>query len=343
MPISGSQVILCDLPIRFDTYSGCSHGCKYCFTSRKLDINKIKTKESSVGLINFINREKRKTGHFEVRWCDWDIPLHWGGMSDPFQPVEKQYRNSLKCLDVLATTGYPVVISTKGKIIAEPEYLTRLEKSKAVVQISAASRLYEKLEPGAPTFRERLTMIERVAPRVKRVIVRVQPYFTEAKADILNNLQAFKSAGAYGITVEGMKFLRKPKNVETVRCGADQVYPIEVLKKDFTEIKNQAHAVGLRFFAAENRLRAMGDDLCCCGVEGLSGFRVNTANLNHFLYDKENFQYTERMNEEYTATCFKAFRQTTLAGHFLRKAQYSKIMDIITQDRGFVKILLPVD
>ena len=25
----GSQVILCNLPVRFDTYVGCSHGCRY--------------------------------------------------------------------------------------------------------------------------------------------------------------------------------------------------------------------------------------------------------------------------------------------------------------------------
>ncbi len=31
MPECGSQVILCDLPVRMDTYKGCSHNCKYCF------------------------------------------------------------------------------------------------------------------------------------------------------------------------------------------------------------------------------------------------------------------------------------------------------------------------
>ena len=42
MPDCGSQVFLCDVPIRFDTYEGCSHDCKYCFASRKKSINVIK-------------------------------------------------------------------------------------------------------------------------------------------------------------------------------------------------------------------------------------------------------------------------------------------------------------
>lgn len=34
----------------------------------------------------------------------------------------------------------------------------------------------------------------------------------------------------------------------------------------------------------ENRLRGMGDGLCCCGVEGVPGFVGNTFNYNHFIF-----------------------------------------------------------
>ena len=42
----GSQVILCNLPIRFDTYKGCSHGCRYCFAQKKRNIGKIERDET---------------------------------------------------------------------------------------------------------------------------------------------------------------------------------------------------------------------------------------------------------------------------------------------------------
>ena len=42
----GTQVILCNLPVRFDTYKGCSHGCKYCFAQKKQNIAKIQKSET---------------------------------------------------------------------------------------------------------------------------------------------------------------------------------------------------------------------------------------------------------------------------------------------------------
>ena len=71
----GSQIILCNLPVRFDTYRGCSHGCRYCFAQKKNDISHIERDESVDGLRSFI---EGKRGN-ETEWCDWNIPIHWGG------------------------------------------------------------------------------------------------------------------------------------------------------------------------------------------------------------------------------------------------------------------------
>ena len=115
MPNCGTQVVLCDLPIRFDTYKGCSHQCKYCFVQNKTDLTNIGKGETVKSLRDFIEGKRTK----ETRWCDWDIPLHWGGMSDPFQPAEKKNKLSLECLKLFKETQYPFVVSTKGKLIYE--------------------------------------------------------------------------------------------------------------------------------------------------------------------------------------------------------------------------------
>ena len=102
----GTQVILCNLPIRFDTYKGCSHGCKYCFVQKKANIAKIQRDETVEALRSFIEGKRGR----ETAWCDWNIPIHWGGMSDPFQPIEKNIRASYECLKLLAETQYPFVV-----------------------------------------------------------------------------------------------------------------------------------------------------------------------------------------------------------------------------------------
>ena len=83
MPKCGSQITICDLPIRFDTYKGCSHLCSYCFVQLKYNIAHIEKGEGPASLLKFIQGHRDQT----TNWCDWNIPIHWGGVSDPFQPI----------------------------------------------------------------------------------------------------------------------------------------------------------------------------------------------------------------------------------------------------------------
>ena len=107
MPKSGSQIILCDLPVRFDTYEGCGHACSYCFVSRKADIAKIKLGEGVESLARWIKGVRDKS----TNWCDWPIPLHWGGLSDPFQPAEKIHRRRCSSASLLRSmTALSVVL-----------------------------------------------------------------------------------------------------------------------------------------------------------------------------------------------------------------------------------------
>ena len=321
MPDCGSQCWLCDLPVRFDTYKGCSHGCKYCFVQRngKYDISKIETREGEKALKDWIAGKRIK----ETNWCDWDIPLHWGGVSDPFQPCEKVKRMSYNALKIFAQTKYPFVVSTKGKLIAEPEYIDLLKECNCVVQISIVCSKWDILEPGAPTFAERLEIIRKVSPNVKRVIVRIQPYMCEVFKDVYENLAAFRDAGAYGVIVEGMKFDKK--NPGLVKVGADWTYPLGRIESDIKRLKERAHSLGLAFYSGENRTRHLGDNLCCCGIDGLDGFTPNTYNLNHIARG-EKIQPTEKMQEVGTARVFAAIRQSTVYVRQLNNESFSSEM-----------------
>lgn len=252
----GSQIVLCNLPIRFDTYVGCSHGCRYCFVQKKNgQLEAVKKGDTVESLKAFV--QGKRSG--ETAWCDWNIPIHWGGMSDPFQPVEKKYGYSLECLKYLAETKYPFVVSTKGRLAASPEYLELLAECNCVVQISMVCSRYDQLEKGAPSYEERLEMLRTISPRVKRTIVRIQPFMHEVLQDVLKNLPRVKAAGAHGVVVEGMKFAKAKPGL--VRVGGDCVYPIELLRADFEQIKAEAHRCGLVFYSGENRLRNMQNEL----------------------------------------------------------------------------------
>lgn len=258
----GSQIILCNLPVRFDTYRGCSHGCRYCFAQKKNDISHIERDESVDGLRSFI---EGKRGN-ETEWCDWNIPIHWGGMSDPFQPVEKQIRAS---------------------------------------------------------YEERLTILKTVSARVQRTIVRIQPYMPEVFHDVMKNIPRIAEAGAYGVIVEGMKFFKAKPGM--TKIGGDFCYPLPRLRHDFEAIKAECHRYGLKFYSGENRLRAMGDSMTCCGIDGLPGFRPNEYNLC-MLMNGKNPEPTEKMKEVGTGGPFKTLNQSAGSGRKIAKQSFYGLM-----------------
>lgn len=315
----GSQAVLCEYPVRLDTYSGCSHGCKYCFARTKVDIEKVTMKNCAKQLRGFI--EGKRNG--VTKWCDWAIPLHWGGLSDPFQPVERRAGASIECLKIFAETKYPVIISTKGKLITEEPYLSILRECNAVVQVSMVCSSYDRMEPGAPSFEERLSMVARLAGNCRRVIVRAQPYITGVKREFLSNIPRFAKAGAHGVTVEGMKFKKGKPGLVKVR--GDYCYPEDLLEAHYALIRDACHDAGLAFFCAENRLRPMGDSPACCGCGDLPGFRGNRFNAVSLL-NGIDCAPTERMKEVGTAMCFKAIHQSPGSSIELRKESFASQM-----------------
>lgn len=324
MPKCGSQITLCDLPIRFDTYKGCSHACSYCFVLRKVDISKIELGESIRSLENFI-AGKRDKG---TAWCDWDIPIHWGGVADPFQPAERIHKRSLEALKVFAKTKYPFVVSTKATMLAEEPYFSLLKECNCVVQFSACSPRYNKIEKGAATYEQRIAAAEKIA-KVCRCNIRIQPYIPSIFQDVIKAIPKYAKAGIHGVILEAMKYTKS--NIEgLVSVGSDRCYPVSALLPQYEAIKRACHKYGLKFYCGENRLRGLSDELCCCGIEGM-GWRENKANLNHYLFDRDNFVFTEKMKEVGTAEAWTAMEQTTIAKMELDLSSYAEKMQQATQ------------
>lgn len=324
MPECGSQCWLCDLPVRYDSYEGCTHDCKYCFVRRKSGLE-VKMGETTAPLIAFIKGERKLT----LNAFDWDIPIHWGGMSDPFQPCEKKYKRSLDALKVFAETKYPVIISTKGRLCIQEPYLSLIRECNVVMQVSILCSKYDELERGAPPFEERLKIVETLAQNTQRVICRAQPYVHDIFPDMMENVKRFADAGAYGVIFEGMKFAKKKPGL--VRSGGDWVQKKELLQSDFTKLRDECHKHGLRFFAGENRLRKMGDSLTCCGIEGIEGFTPNTFNLNH-LMNGDITEPTEAQRKPGTAGCFKSIFQTSDMNKVIKESSFEGMIRFVYEN-----------
>lgn len=102
------------------------------------------------------------------------------------------------------------------------------------------------------------------------------------------------------------------------------------------EIKEECHLRGLRCFSGENRTRAIGDNLCCCGIENLAGFKENTFNINHIIHG-EKPKYTENMTNKGTGKVFSSIYQDAANSKRLKNESFvGEMINIAKNKKEFL-------
>src|SRR5918911_157994 len=142
-------------------YRGCEHGCVYCFArpthaymglSPGLDFeSKLFAKPDAARLLE---KELAKDGYTPRT-------IAIGTNTDPYQPIERQYRIMREILEVLEAHGHPVGIVTKSALVVrDVDILSRMaERQLAKVAISITTldpKLARRMEPRAASPAKRL-------------------------------------------------------------------------------------------------------------------------------------------------------------------------------------------
>lgn len=148
-------------------YRGCEHGCIYCFArpshsymglSAGLDFEtKLFAKPDAPRLLE---RELSKRG-YKVK------PIAIGTNTDPYQPIEREWRIMRQLLEVLAKANHPVMIVTKSALVTRDiDILSEMaSKGLAKVAISVTTldrKLARLMEPRASTPSKRLEAVRQL-------------------------------------------------------------------------------------------------------------------------------------------------------------------------------------
>lgn len=160
-------------------YVGCQHNCVYCYA-------------------RFM---KRFTGHRE-RWGEFvDVKINapellayevrkkkvgrvWiSGVCDPYQPLEKRYMITKKCLDILVENGWPFTVQTKSSLVLRDiETLKRADNTEVGFTITTADeRIRRIFEPGAPPLRKRIEALANIHSEGIRTFAMVAPILPGAE------------------------------------------------------------------------------------------------------------------------------------------------------------------
>lgn len=138
-----------DLPFdrSINPYRGCEHGCIYCYArpshaywdmSPGLDFEtKLIAKTNAADVLE---QQLSKPGYV----C---APINLGSNTDPYQPIEREYKITRQILEVLLRYRHPVTIITKGSLILRDlDLLTELARQRLVAVMISLTSLDDELK-----------------------------------------------------------------------------------------------------------------------------------------------------------------------------------------------------
>ncbi len=200
-------------------YRGCEHGCVYCFArpthgfmglSPGLDFeSKLFAKPDAARLLD---KELSKDG-YQPR------TIAIGTNTDPYQPIEKQYRIMREILEVLEARGHPVGIVTKSALVTRDiDILSRMAErglAKVALSVTTLDRMLARtMEPRASTPTKRLEAIRQLSDAGIPASVMVAPIIPGLTDPEMERI--LDSARAAGAREAGYVILRLPLEVAPI-------------------------------------------------------------------------------------------------------------------------------
>ena len=297
-----SLFAFCGLPLRLDSYKGCGFSCTYCFARARETVGgtpQIRPADPGVLHRHFrrVFVDKREDLSVVSECLRRRMPIQLGAMGDPFQFAERRFRVTENYLRSTAEHGYPLVISTRGALVAEQPYLDLLKAQHAVVVRMSLSTADDKRSAAVEREDVRPTTILRTMEKLSsagiRVACRWQPYIPGLSEEPEMLAPRVASAGCQHCSFE---FLRLPRErnadlqvgfyrrtgediydrYETARAlhrVREYILPAEQRLPTILRARTAIRATGMRFGAADNDLQYLSDDACCCsGVDAVPGF-----------------------------------------------------------------------
>jgi DNA repair photolyase len=178
------------LDYALNPYKGCEHACVYCYAPSVIHWNNGKWGENieiKINLPRILSKELnlKKKGVVGL-----------GTSTDPYQPLEKKYEITRRCLELLLMHDFPVCLQTKSSLVLRDiDILKEFSKVEVGVTITALNENVRKnLEHGAGSIEERLYALRTLRESGISTWVfigPVMPFLTEAE-ELIDTIAAVK-------------------------------------------------------------------------------------------------------------------------------------------------------
>lgn len=322
-----SQFKFCPMAFRVDMYRGCDFGCKYCFanmnafheigtglsTWRQAEVEHVRK------MFKLALETDKESKSVIVELLRNRVPIHCGGMSDPFQSREFELGLTKELIKISKDYNYPIVFSTKTASLPK-EYYDLLDPKIHAFQVSImgwSPEYIRRWEGNTPTAQERAEFVLLLRNDYNIwCSVRIQPIINkwECVALMLNmrDVPSYYSIEHLHVIADSwagqealLKYCKGSKSF-TQNGGVTEFKP-EVKLANINLLKGVANSFGVRVGTADNDFHYLSQSRCCCGTDTIGGAFDNYLKFN---------------------SCYLSTGKSDVAGLFIPKQNVRRHMNI---------------
>lgn len=295
-----SKFAICGIPLRVDTYKTCSFNCKYCFSNCR----KIMEFEKNLQVANLAWLERKMDKVYNKKIFNEEafldmllkerITWHCGGMSDPFQPIEKNLQVTKNMIDITNQYNTDILFSTKSDSV----YGANIRPDLHTFQLSITNLDNRTdIEPNVPNIEKRIEFYNNLKKDGFKVGIRVQPFMPGITSTEI--IDVFHDADWF--TIEGIKLVPQNKNHKE-----ELLELLKLKKEDFTlmgllnikpnlrldyykDFIKKLEDYNINYSIADNDLHYISKGKCCCGDTLI---KKSTTFNNTYMLKEKGIEYS---------------------------------------------------
>jgi len=265
-----SSLCTCPPKLTFNPYTGCDHGCVYCYASSYVpQFAKCRPKSD---VLQRLQREAAKLKGETVSIAN---------SSDPYPRLEATAGLTRRCLGILAENNCRIQIITKSKlVIRDDDLLSKVPSTVALTITTDDAEVARLLEPNAPPPTDRLKAAEDLIGKGISVSVRIDPVIPFVNDQPEKLVATLASIGVKHVTSSTYKI--KPDNwhrfsavmpavaenlkplyfKQGEKVGGNTVLPRDLRFKLMKNIRDLAVANGMQFGVCREGLTELNTAAC---------------------------------------------------------------------------------
>jgi len=186
-----------------NTYLGrCAHQCIYCYAVKFPSF--VGPASPRLKLLDQIEGMARN--------AKLKLPVMMSDCTDPYQPLEREYKITRRCAEVLAKNGFPLLIVTKSDLVTRD--IDIFKRTPTVVSVTITTLredVASLIEPYAPSPDRRVSALQKVAGQDIATVARIDPIIptiNDDEKDFEKLVSTLADVDVKQITIATMKPVR---------------------------------------------------------------------------------------------------------------------------------------